>query len=446
MPPKARSVLQLLQENGALSSPKIQARLLISQPTVSRILFELQDEIFSFGSARATRYALGHAIGTQPARQPIWAFGPDGVAKRLGFLTFLAKSQIHLGADDVDVIFDATTNAPLPWLLSGLRPQGFLGRLLAQRMATSVSSTNPDRWSVEEVLLGACQTHDAPGALLLGATPSTPLGADTHIAASDPGPDLDRLSMDVAKSLPAGSSAAGEQPKLLAFTRDGHGNSASFVVKFSAPRGTPYGERWTDLLVCESIAAQTLNDFGMDAAHTSIVQTDSRTYLLSQRFDRLGTSGRRHAVSVGAAHAGFCKGAYVNWAASCAELARQQRLTPAAAELTHDRLLFGRLIGNSDMHSGNAALLVQGHSLRDMLEGQFTLAPVYDMLPMRWKPDAMLGMPPYAPFEVDYAMASMEVRSAAQSFWSRVAGHALVSNELRQTAAEMALRMGCAPG
>jgi HipA-like C-terminal domain len=433
MKPQAQALISLLQQSGALASPKIQSALRVSQPTVSRLLAELGDQVFTFGAARATRYALGHSIGLLPAQQPIWAIGADAMVQRLGALTFLARSQIHIGADGVDTIFEASARQPLPWLLSGLRPQGFLGRLLAQRMAALVSSTNPDTWSVEEVLAGACQTHDAPGALLLGTSVSTQLDARTKISVVDPGPDLDRLSSDVARTLPTGSSAAGERPKLLACNEDG----ASFITKFSAPRGTPYGDRWSDLLVCESLGAQALNDFGMVAAPNAIVQTASRTYLLSQRFDRVGLVGRKHVVSVGAAHAGFCNGTYANWAATCSDLARQKRLSREDADTAHDLLMFGRLIGNTDMHSGNAGLYVEGSSLQELMDGRFALAPVYDMLPMRWKPDAMLGMFPYEPFEADYSVASNTVRSAAKAFWQRVASHPLISMELQRVAAVM---------
>jgi hypothetical protein len=198
MKPLAQSVINFLQSSGVCTSAEIRVALKISQPTVARVLSDLDDAVFTFGSARSTRYALGHSIGALPAQQPIWFVDANGIPKRLGSLTFLSKSQIHLGAAGVDEIFDATAKDPLPWVLSGLRPQGFLGRLLAQRMFALVASPNPDAWSIEEVLLGVCQTHDAPGALLVGEHISTKPDAGARISTTDPGPDLDRLSLDVA--------------------------------------------------------------------------------------------------------------------------------------------------------------------------------------------------------------------------------------------------------
>lgn len=168
-------------------------------------------------------------------------------------------------------------------------------------------------------------------------------------------------------------------------------DGAAYLVKFSPPQGTPFGERWHDLLCAEALSSAVLNRHGFAAAPGTIVQTATRTYLLSQRFDRCTTQGRRHVVSVGEAHAAFVKGPYGNWAQTCDALARQKRLDAHDAELAHSMLQFGRLIGNTDMHSGNASLFVKGVTLAEMVQGHFTWAPVYDMLPMRWKPDPMMG-------------------------------------------------------
>jgi len=103
---------------------------------------------------------------------------------------------------------------------------------------------------------------------------------------------------------------------------------------------------------------------------------------------------------------------------------------------------FGRLIGNTDMHGGNLSLWVEGDDLKGLLRGRFTLAPVYDMLPMRWRPDATLGgAPDYAPFEPDALALSSGAREPAQAFWRALSGSDDVSRALREVAEAMAARL-----
>ena len=144
---------------------------------------------------------------------------------------------------------------------------------------------------------------------------------------------------------------------------------------------------------------------------------------------------------MGAAHAGLCRGAYVHWAATCEALVGQGRLAAPDARRAHDLLNFGRLTGNTDMHAGNAAFFVQGETLQEMLAGALALAPVYDMLPMRWKPDPMLGNYAYEAFAPDRSMASAQVCAAARAFWQQLARHPSVSAPLQSVAAAMALQM-----
>jgi hypothetical protein len=434
--PSEEGLTRFLETQGASSSTAIQRALKISQPTASRLLSRLADEIAPLGAGRATRYALAHSIGTHASGQPVWMIDERGIAKRLGTLTFLAKSQIHVQADGVDQLFEPSAACALPWYLSPLRAEGFLGRIQARNLASQGLSPNPENWDAHSVLLAALHTHDAPGSLVLGR--DCEKSALPVLPSQGAGAALDAMALDVAKTLPLGSSAGGEQPKFPVINEQGQ----HLLVKFSPPLGTPFGERWSDLLCAERLASEVLQRHGYEAAQGDIVQTPSRTYLLSRRFDRIGASGRRHVVSVGAAHAGFVKGAYANWASTCEALVRQGRLKMQDALRAHDLLQFGRLIGNTDMHSGNAGLMAKGDTLAELVKGQFDLAPSYDMLPMRWRPNPMVGLYDYEAFEPDVSLAGEGVRLAARDFWLSLSAHEGVSPALRSVARQMAERMG----
>lgn len=433
----ASALIDFLQSHGAASSRQIQATFKISQPTASRLLKQLEDEIIVCGQGKRSRYAFAQPIGHAASQQPIWLTNEGGVAKRIGTLSWLAKSQIHVQGDGFDDIVQASAQALLPWYLSPLRAQGFLGRVLAQQLSPLGIPANPETWDARCALIAALHIHDASGALLLGHESVDPHPRPLSLPADNPEPVLDALAANVAQTLPAGSSAAGEQPKFVAL----NSLHEPVLVKFSPPLGTPYGERWCDLLCAEVLCNQVLRDHGYAVAESQIVQSSSRTYLLSKRFDRLGALGRRHAVSIGMAHQGFVKDPYVNWAATADVLVRRGKLSASDGEQLHALLQFGRLIGNTDMHSGNASLFVAGASLQEIAQGAFSLAPVYDMLPMRWKPDLMLGMPEYAPFEPDLSRVDPGTRAMAREFWQRLSVQPLVSAALQDVAKTMVGRL-----
>ena len=138
-------------------------------------------------------------------------------------------------------------------------------------------------------------------------------------------------------------------------------------------------------------------------------------------------------------HAAFVPGGRQHWGATCRELERQRRLPPGAGAQAEALLHFGRLIGNTDMHFGNLSLWVQPD---DVPRGRFSgLAPVYDMLPMRWRPDMAQGLVDIAPFEPDAVALGSPAREVALQFWQRLAAVAEVSRPLRRTAQLMALRL-----
>jgi HipA-like C-terminal domain len=313
--------------------------------------------------------------------------------------------------------------------------------LLAQRLNLAGTGSDPERWPLATQLFAALQLHDAPGALMMGEPALSASATHKPLPTADMAAlaaELDTRSADVAATLPAGSSAGGEQPKFLAMLDTG----AHVLVKFSPPLNTPFGQRWHDLLHTEAVALQTLVAHGVAAARCTVVSSALRSYLISERFDRVGPSGRRHVVSIGAAHAAFVPGPYQHWAASCEALARQRRLQEPQAAAHTARLLwqFGRLIGNADMHSGNLSLVVDAS--QPLLKGRFSLAPAYDMLSMRWRPDPMLGgAADYSPFEPDALSLAGPAASIAKDFWEALAERAEVSHGLREVATEMALRV-----
>ncbi len=419
--------LSVLAARGLSKAAQLQQALGKSQPTVSRLLAELSNRVLTVGAGRSTRYGVPKAIMGHAAQQPLWWVDETGVPQALGQLALLQGDVLHVRGDG----FETITRSKLPWFLAPLRAQGFLGRLAAQRLSAMGLASNPESWSLTEVLLAALSLPDSPGAICLGeALPAPPLPElpARHIEAA-----LEELALGQRQFGRAGSSAGGEQPKFLARLHTGE----QVLVKYSPPRGTPFGERWHDLLHAEHLANGVLARHGVAVAATQVLAGRTRSYLLSQRFDRIGATGRRHVVAVGAVHEAFVPDSYRHWGTTCTALERQGRLSAPAAAQAQALLDFGNLIGNSDMHSGNLSLAVQREHLA---KGRFTLAPVYDMLPMRWRPDATLGAAPeYEPFAPSPTALASGAREPAAVFWRELAQWRDVSTALRKVAAQMSV-------
>jgi hypothetical protein len=436
-PPSTDSLLDLrrvLDGRGALSSVDLQRALGLSQPSVSRLLSSAATQVLVLGRGRATRYALPHGIGGAAAEQPLTWIDEHGTAHPFACLAFGSGGWVHVHAGKTLL----HTAGALPWFLAPLQAEGFLGRALARQLAPQGLPADPAAWSIEQVLLAALHTPDAPGALRLGDTAAAlPASMPTLEALDEAGRTalLDKLADQAAQSLPAGSSAGGEQAKFLLRDQDGH----PLIAKFSPPRGTPFGDRWGDLLHAEAIALSLLGAHGVPVADTRVVTTARRTVLLSRRFDRVGRRGRRHVVPLWAAHEAFVPGPKRHWAATCDGLEARRRLPTGSAARAQALLQFGRLIGNTDMHFGNLGLWVEREQI---FAGRFRLAPLYDMLPMRWRPDGSSGELGLLPFEPDASDLQSSARSLAIEYWSRVAESPPISRGFRKLAGEQARLCG----
>lgn len=419
--PDALRLLAALQARSPQTAVELAQRLGKSQSTLSRLLRELSAEVVALGQGRATVYALPQPLLGLPARQPLHWVHADGQVEAWGELTALQGGQVHVRAPGINTVFMG-----LPWFLTPLRPSGFLGRAMAHQLAPQGFASNPELWPLEQVLFAATTLPDSPGALQLGTMPTAAVALPELTTEAD----LDRLADAAAATAPAGSSAGGEQAKFLAREPDGR----PMLVKFSPPRGTPFGERWHDLLVAEHLALSVLAEHGVAVAASRLVHTKRRTHLVSQRFDRTAPAGRRHVVALDAFHTAFVGGPRQHWAATCQALARQRRVpaeTPAQAQAL---LHFGHLIGNTDMHFGNLSLWVEP---ADVAAGRGRLAPVYDMLPMRWRPDVYRDEFGLGAFEPDALAMQSAAKPLARDFWQRCASWPATSAQFRALAQRM---------
>ena len=424
------------------SSAQLQQLLGKSQPTLSRLLSRLarqqlalgQPPLVVLGRQRSARYALAQPLLGLPGQQPLFWTDESGQRQAWGQLTHLGGERLHLQADGIDLL----AAGRLPWLLAPIRLQGFLGRLWARSVLAAGYDANPERWRIDQLLaLLLHQVHDLPGAIALGdlTAPAQPQ------APADPAAlpaFLDAQALAVASTLPAGSSAGGEQAKFLcAGVTDG--GQAHWLVKFSPPLGTPLGDRWSILLQAEALALQVLAAHGVPVADARILCSDQRTDLISTRYDRIGPAGARDVVPLDAVHDAFVPGPRRDWAATCQALAAQRRLPADAAAQASALLQFGRLIGNTDMHFGNLSLVVSNPA--DAARGRFSLAPVYDMLPMRWRPDVQSGELDWLPFTPDARDLASAARPVALQFWQRAHDLPAAPLGFRQLAAAMAQRL-----
>ena len=429
----------LLAAGGILTGRQLQVSTGKSQPSISLALARLGADVCKLGAARSTRYALTHGILGLPARQRLTRTSPEGLQEVFGELTHLNNGQVHVrSAQGAEWLSSA---GGLPWFLEPLRPQGFLGRQLV-RLRPDLSA-DPDAWSAEQVLYMA--THhasDPPGAFSLGnedldrLVPQAPVPLDARATY------YDTVASHIGTTLPTASSAGGEQPKFVTEINRGASYDGAqhdhLIVKFSPPRGTPFGERWHDLLHLEHLALTVLKENGIAVAQTQVVESAQRTYLESVRFDRMGQDGKRHVVAASAVHAEFVGGARQHWIATCEVLTERALLDVAQLHTVASTYLFGQFIGNTDMHFGNMSFFVD-----DVVSPTLVPTPVYDMLPMMWRPGIHSGALDANPLRmptqsVGYAVQAQQARAWAIDFWSRAAELPALGAALRQASAASA--------
>ncbi len=430
----------LIRARGPVSATELAAALRVNRTTIARTLPDFGEELVTLGATRSTRYLLRRGIRNIGSRWPVFRIGEDGRAGEWAELEALHERSWRVnwaGAPpEWAGIFPEENGlwGGFPFFLGDLRPQGFLGRLIATRISRLLLlPEDPRRWSDDDVLVYLQSAgEDLPGNLVLGEDVlRRALAGVADVSAGRAIGDRETFypsqAVEVSQNLP-GSSAGGEQPKFLATLRD----VGPVIVKFTAPMEQETGRRWADLLACEFHAHEVLAEAGLSNPGARLLDAGGRRFLEIPRFDRSGASGRMGVVSLEALSAASV-GLVRDWSTAAGEL-RRRGLIDAGSLATIQRLqAFGELIGNSDMHSGNLAFF-----LGETLPLQVT--PSYDMLPMQWAPGPQgeIVNRPFAPAPPVPSLLEpwREAAAMAVDFWARVAGDAQISQDFRRTAGE----------
>ncbi len=197
---------------------------------------------------------------------------------------------------------------------------------------------------------------------------------------------------------------------------------------------TAAGQRWADLLRCEQLAGRVLRAHGCEAALSEIIETEGRVFLQSTRFDRTPEGGRRGYISLAALDAAYYGHGRIDWWAFAPQLQRDGWIGTEDAQRLSLNGRFGALIGNTDMHPGNAGLILSDAR-------PLTLAPSYDMLPMAWRSsthgevvEREVRIPLPTPEQQRHWR---QAATMALDFWQQVEATSEISAEFRHIAGEM---------
>lgn len=413
----------------------------ISQPTFSRLWPMAGDDVLAIGAARATVYGLARSIRDVGPSLPIFRINAHGEPLEFAQLTILSGHWYAYQFAGSNSVF---TCEGLPYFLEDLRPQGFLGRLAPRENKDLNLPADIVEWTDDDALYYlARRGEDNMGDLVIGNESyrrffERKSGVDQNvndnvqhnvIAASEREVRYPQLAERALRGETVGSSAGGEQPKFTAaVAHDQTDDPVAVIVKFSPDIRTAGGRRWGDLLIAEHIALATLRDNAILAAASSILVADNRIFLESVRFDRVGRFGRTPMVSLSGL-VGETGAADRTWSYVATLLANRKKLSQA--DLTAIQLLdvYGVLIGNTDRHPGNL-------SLSWTAEGLFALRPVYDMLPMMYRPNSQ-GEVVQRSFNLS-GLDRLDLRQLpkalglAEQFWASVCADTRISDDFKR--------------
>lgn len=415
---------------GSATSKEIQAETGLSQTAVSRQLRGMGDAVVKLPNMRPPKYAMTRNAFGGGNKLPLVMVDAHGNTVLVayirplvpgGFFVEPATGMPHvlLGESESGLYQD------LPYFLSDLCPQGFLGRQIAGDLASQSSDFPPDprHWNTNHIGRYLISNgDDLPGNFKFGEQALLRVRRKPVVTTET---DYPALADSVMSGTIPGSSAGGEQPKFTTFCAT---RSAHVIVKFSPIGNSDVARRWRDILITEYHATEALHSLDFPAAETRLIEMDGRLFLESERFDRAGEFGRMPMLSLLSIDAEFT-GIGSDWPKVLDALYKRKLVSWEHVIDAECLWWFGRLINNTDMHLGNLSFSIEG--------GVFRLLPVYDMCSMGFAPKSGGEVMPYSfvPPECKGAILDVKgievIQEMARNFWERVASDALISDEFK---------------
>ncbi len=417
-------------QRGPATSREIQSATSLSQAAVSRQLRRIGDSVIKLKGGRSPRYAMTRNAFGGDDRLPLYMVDAHGNNTAVALIRPLAHGgffvepltgmpRVLLGESE-DGLYD-----DLPYFLNDLRPQGFLGRQIAEELSSQSEDfpSDPRHWNTNHVgRYLVSNGDDLSGNFKFGQQAHLRVRRKPEITTPS---DYPALADSVMSGVIPGSSAGGEHPKFTTFCGS---RSAHVIVKFSPKGNDAIARRWRDILITEYHATEAIHSRDFPAAETTLIETVERLFLESQRFDRAGEYGRMPMVSLQSVDAEFT-GLGSDWPRVMYALHRKRLVSWQhmfdAESLWH----FGRLINNTDMHLGNLSLAIDG--------SVFRILPIYDMCSMGFAPKSGDVLPyNFTPQSITGINLSGEaldtIVEMARAFWDRVANDERISDEFRE--------------
>lgn len=417
---------------GVASSSQVQRELALSQATVSRIISSLGAAVVRIGRGRSTQYGLRRDISGIGDQWPIFEIDALGAPVQRGRLYALHGNQYWFEARTA--LHSSLTDG-LPYFLQDLWPQGFIGRTVPRRHPDLDLPERIADWNDDHVLTFLVRRgEDLIGSWVIGDE-----SLERYLRASQRAPAIVRvderprayeaLAQAAIAGDPAGSSAGGEHPKFTSLVSKEE-SVYHVLVKFSPEGDDPVSRRWADLLIAEHVALSSWCRAQGELSTTELVFGERRVFLESRRFDRVDAVGRRGVISLAALDDAFL-GRRQDWTRSTRDLASMGKISAADFEVVRRTAAFGRVIANTDMHFGNLSFFAPW-------DAGYSLAPLYDMLPMRYAPSVANALPA-EPMEVPVPTADSldiwaETVSLGIEFWGTVAAHPKISASFAELA------------